>query len=151
MTIPVMVRRYPPPETGDLVVLYPTIPFGSSPYTCPAVLRGEIVELDPFEVLNQTAQARAGEADVDALLAELRRGTEGGAELVVYKRFDRRWIEVRKAEIEARKDSELFRRRYLEAIGSELDREALRAEKEARKDCAFFYKPPEPSSEGGEA
>ena len=93
MGTPVIFRKWPKREGGDVIALFPTLVGDMSPYTCMSYEHvGQHGGADPQEVVWATKPAKPAEyAD---LMAELK--SIGYDDLVVYQKLQYRWIDERR-------------------------------------------------------
>jgi len=93
MATPVIFRKWPKKEGGDVIALFPTLVGNMDPYTCMSYMQlGQHSSADPQEVVQATEPAKPAEyAD---LLAELK--SVGYDDLVVYKKLLYRFLDERR-------------------------------------------------------
>jgi hypothetical protein len=93
MSTPVIFRKWPKKEGGDVIALFPTLVGNMDPYTCTSYMQiGQHSSADPQEVVWATKPAKPAEyAD---LLEELK--SIGYDDLVVYQKLQYRWIDERR-------------------------------------------------------
>ena len=93
MGTPVIFRKWPKREGGDVIALFPTLVGDMSPYTCNSYEHvGQHGSADPQEVVWATKPAKPAEyAD---LLEELK--SIGYDDLVVYQKLQYKWIDERR-------------------------------------------------------
>lgn len=91
--IPVMFRKWPKKEGGDIDAIFPTIPGTNDPYTCTIYAHvGQHSSGDPVAVIQRTKAAKPSE--YTDLMKELH--SIGYRKLVVYNRYQHSWLDVRK-------------------------------------------------------
>ena len=93
MATPVIFRKWPKSEGGDVIALFPTLVGTMDPYTCESYEHvGQHGSADPQGVMQATKPAKPAEyAD---LMAELK--SIGYDDLVVYQKLQYRWIDERR-------------------------------------------------------
>ena len=93
MGTPVIFRKWPKREGGDVIVLFPTLVGTMDPYTCESYEHvGQHGSADPQAVVWATKPAKPAEyAD---LLEELK--SIGYDDLVIYQKLQYRWIDERR-------------------------------------------------------
>ena len=93
MGTPVIFRKWPKREGGDVIALFPTLVGDMSPYTCNSYEHvGQHGSADPQEVVWATKPAKPAEyAD---LLEELK--SIGYNDLVVYQKLQHKWTDERR-------------------------------------------------------
>lgn len=91
---PVIFRKWPTGEGGDVIALFPTLLGTMDPYTCSSYEAvGQHGAADPWGVINRTKSAKPSEyAD---LKEELEKSI-GYDDLVVYQRLQSSFLEERK-------------------------------------------------------
>jgi hypothetical protein len=91
---PVIFRKWPENEGGDVIALFPTLLGTMDPYTCSSYERvGQHGAADPWEVITRTKSAKPDEyAD---LKEELEKSV-GYDDLVVYQRLQSSFLEERR-------------------------------------------------------
>jgi len=93
---PVIFRKWPKSEGGDVIALFPTLVGTMDPYTCNSYEHvGQHGSADPQEVIWATKPAEP--ADYADLLAELK--SIGYKDLVIYQKLQSKWLDERRREL----------------------------------------------------
>lgn len=93
MGTPVIFRKWPKREGGDIIALFPTLVGTMDPYTCESYEHiGQHGSADPQGVMRRTEPTKPAEyAD---LMEELK--SIGYDDMVVYQKLQYRWIDERR-------------------------------------------------------
>jgi hypothetical protein len=96
MATPVIFRKWPKSEGGDIIALFPTEPGTNDPYDCSSYEHvGQHGSADPNGLISRTKAATPEEyADLKKELKQI-----GYKDLVVYQRLQNDWVDVRRAKI----------------------------------------------------
>jgi len=93
MGTPVIFRKWPEREGGDVIALFPTLAGDMSPYTCMSYQHiGQHGAADPVGVIKRTEPAES--AEYTDLLEELK--SIGYDDLVVYQKLQDRFLAERR-------------------------------------------------------
>jgi len=93
MGTPVIFRKWPKREGGDVIALFPTLVGTMNPYTCDSYEHvGQHGSADPQEVVWATKPAKP--AEYTDLMEELK--SIGYDDLVVYQKLQYKWVDERR-------------------------------------------------------